>query len=339
MKIAVLFGGISTERNVSISSGKAVIEALRGSGHDVVAVDPAFGAESIERSEAILSDISAYPTKEELAAFSPKNMIECVNSNIFNDIDVAFNLLHGQYGEDGRIQALLEMRGIKYTGSGVKASALAMDKLSSKMLMSAAGVLTPEWAVVRKGDTVDYDSVKALRKNFGSDLCIKPNDQGSTIGISVIRDGNLDDMEHGIKEALKYSDIVIIERFIDGREITATVIGDEAYPIVEIIPDSGFYGYEEKYVKGHTEYVCPAEIDEGIAEFTQNMALALHDVIGCEGFTRSDFRLDDEGQPFCLEINTVPGFTSTSLVPKSAKAVGIEFDELCNIIIELALKK
>lgn len=339
MKIAVLFGGISTERNVSIASGKSVIAALQNLGYDVLPVDPAFGAMGLERSEAILTDISAYPSEEELSKFSPKSLIESINSDIFDDVDLVFNVMHGKYGEDGRIQSLLEMRGLKYTGSGVKASALAMDKIASKMVMSSAGILTPPWSIVRKTDNVDYDFVKELRKDLGNKLCIKPNNQGSTIGITVIQDGNIDEIETGINLALKYSDSILVEEFIEGREITSAVVGDDAYPIVEIIPDSGFYGYEEKYVKGHTEYACPADIDEGIAEFTQNMSQLLHQVIGCAGFTRSDFRLDDEGQPFCLEINTVPGFTSTSLVPKAAKAAGVEFEELCQNIINLALEK
>lgn len=339
MKIAVLFGGISTERNVSIASGKSVISALQVLGYDVIPVDPAFGAVGLERSEAILTDISAYPDEEELSKFSPKNLIDCINSEIFNDVNLVFNVMHGKYGEDGRIQSLLEMRGLQYTGSGVKASALAMDKIASKMVMNSSGIITPPWNVVRKNDTIDYQLAKEIRKDLGNKLCIKPNNQGSTIGITIIEDGNIDDIENGINLALKYSDSILIERFIEGREITCAIVGEEAYPIVEIIPDSGFYGYEEKYVKGHTEYSCPADIDEGISEFTQNMSQLLHQVIGCAGFTRSDFRLDEEGQPFCLEINTVPGFTSTSLVPKAAKAAGIEFEELCQKIINSALEK
>lgn len=339
MKIAVLFGGISTERNVSISSGKAVVEALNNLGYEVLPIDPAFGADSLVRSEAQLTDISAIPSEDELKLFSPKNLIECVNSTVFDNVDLVFNVMHGKWGEDGRIQSLLEMRGIKYTGSGVKASALAMDKIASKMVMNSAGILTPAWYVVRKNDLIDLELAKEIRKDLGGELCIKPNNQGSTIGITVINDGNLDDIENGIHTALKYSDTVVVEEFIHGREITSAVVGTDTYPIVEIIPDSGFYGYEEKYVKGHTEYECPADIDEGIAEFTQNMSLLLHQVVGCAGFTRSDFRLDDEGQPYCLEINTVPGFTATSLVPKAAKAAGIEFEELCKNIINLALEK
>lgn len=338
MKVAVLFGGISTERNVSITSGKSVVDALRGSGHNVIPIDPAFGLDAVDRSEAILTDTTAYPSENELSEFNPKSIIECINSSIFNDIDIVFNVLHGKYGEDGRIQSLLEMRGLKYTGSGVKASALAMDKMSTKIIMSASGILTPPFTVARKNHNIDYDYAKEIRKELGGKLCIKPNNQGSSFGISIIKDGNLDEIEQGIKLALKYSELALIEQFIDGREITAAVVGDEVFPIVEIIPDSGFYGYEEKYIKGHSEYIAPADIDEGISEFTQNMASTLHDILGCGGFTRSDFRLDDEGQPFCLEINTVPGFTSLSLVPKAAKAAGIEFDELCNKIINLAIK-
>ncbi|OGU97223.1 MAG: hypothetical protein A2220_06115, partial [Ignavibacteria bacterium RIFOXYA2_FULL_35_10] len=276
---------------------------------------------------------------EELAKFDSKKIIECIHSELFDDIDVAFIVLHGKYGEDGKIQALLELRGIPYTGSNIKASAIGIDKLASKMLFLAAGITTPQWMTVRPKDYGNYDYFEDIRSELGNELVIKPNDQGSTIGITIVDSGNLDDINHGVEEASKFSEIVIAEQFIEGREITVGIVGGEALPLIEIVPEEGFYDYEHKYTKGKTEYICPADVSEDIAEFMQNQALSAYNILGCSGFARTDFRLDDEGQPFLLEINTIPGFTSTSLVPMAAKEVGIEFPELCERIIQLVFDK
>ncbi|MGE5478840.1 MAG: D-alanine--D-alanine ligase [Chloroflexota bacterium] len=336
MKIAVLFGGISTERNVSINGGRAVCEALRSLGHEVVPVDPAFGVD-LERSANELISMEAYPSLEELAQFSPRNIINCINSDVFDDVDLAFLVLHGKWGEDGTIQALLELRGIPYTGSDVKSSSVSIDKVASKILFSAAGIQTPPWAVVRAPDAENIDLLKDIRTDLGPKLVVKPNDQGSTIGLTIIKNGNLDDLADAVRLAAKYSREVVIEEFIEGRELTVGIVGDTMLPVIEIIAEGGFYDYEHKYTKGRTEYVCPAEIEEDIAEFTQNLAHAAHRVLGCAGFSRVDFRLDSEGVPYCLEINTIPGFTATSLVPKAAAQIGIEFPELCEKIVELSL--
>ncbi len=337
MKIAVLFGGISTERNVSIAGGKSVIEALRQLGHEVVAVDPAFGVDKERRAESMLTDVEAYPSLEELAQFNSRSIIDCINSELFDDVEVAFLVLHGKYGEDGLIQALLEMRGIPYTGSGVKANAVAIDKAATKTLLNADGILTPQWLIVDKSDADNFDLIKDIRKGLGAKVVIKPNDQGSTIGITMVLDGNLDEIANGIREAAKYSDVIVIERFIEGRELTVGIVGDEVLPVIEIVAEGGFYDYKRKYSKGHTEYICPAEITNDVAEFTQNMAVMAHQALGCYGLSRIDFRLDEDNQPYCLEVNTIPGFTSTSLVPKAAKLLGYEFPELCQKLIDLAL--
>lgn len=337
MKIVVLFGGISTERNVSIAGGKAVVEALRGKGHEVIPVDPAFGDDAVAKSEEILADITKFNSLDELKSFSQRDIINCINSDIFDGVDVAFNVMHGKYGEDGTIQALLELRGIPYTGSGVKASSASMDKVFTKLVLSSVGVPNPAWGLATADEADDYDHLKEIRDMFGNDIVIKPVDQGSTIGLTIIHGGNLDDIAHGIKLACEYSRTALIERYIPGYEITATVIGGEAYPLVEIVPQSGLYDYDSKYTKGTTEYICPAEIDEGIAEFTQNLAVTAYNAMGCDGFARIDFRIDEDGQPFCLEVNTIPGFTALSLVPMAAKETGIEFPELCEMIIDLAL--
>lgn len=336
MNIAVLFGGISPERNVSINGGKAVCRALKSLGHNVVSIDPAYGTDSLIDIENIEIP-NRPPTIEELASFNKKNYIDCINLPVFDDIDVAFIVLHGENGEDGKIQALLELRGIKYTGSNIRASALAMDKNASKMMFTAAGIITPPWGMINKDDIGNFDYYKSLRDDFGGELVIKPNDQGSSIGVAIINDGNLDDIEAAIVVAFKYSDSVIVERFIEGREVTVPIIGEEAYPVIEILPDDGFYDYAHKYSKGKSNYICPAEIGVDIEEFLQSSAEAAFSALGCSGFARADFRLTDDGQPFLMEMNTIPGFTATSLVPMSAKLMGIEFPELCQRIIDIAL--
>lgn len=338
MNVAVIFGGISTERNVSLNGGKAVIDALRSKGHNVYPIDPAMGHNCLINDEQFI-DFDTIPKYEDLTDKNPRKLLDCINSDIFDKVDVAFIVLHGKYGEDGTIQALLEMRGVPYTGSDIKSSALAIDKISSKIIMLAAGIPTPPWLVVHKSDFENFEFFEYVRKELGNELVIKPNDQGSTIGISIVDNGNLDDIQAGIKFASQYSKTVVVEKYIEGREITVSVIGGEAYPVIEIVPLDGYYDYEHKYTKGMTEYVCPAEISDDITEFTQNLALSANNVIGCRGFSRVDFRLDDDGQPFCLEVNTIPGFTSTSLVPKAAASTGLEFPELCEKIIDIALEE
>lgn len=337
MNIAVLFGGISTERNVSIAGGRAVVEALRSKGHNVVPIDPALGSDW-KRSEEILQGGEGAVSLEELAKFNSRNIIESINSEAFDDIDIAFIVLHGKWGEDGRVQSLLELRGIPYTGSKVKGSAIAIDKNSSKMIFLAANIPTPAWYIVRKKDYDNYELFEEIRSELGNHLVIKPNDQGSTIGISVIDSGNLDDIHEGVKKAAEYSDLVIVEQFIDGKEITVGVIGEETLPVIEIVPEDGFYDYEHKYMQGKTRYDCPAEISEDIAEFSQSLAHTAYMALGCSGFARADFRLNEDGQPLLLEMNTVPGFTATSLVPMAAKESGIDFPELCERIIEIELE-
>ncbi len=338
MNIAVLFGGVSPERNVSIEGGRAVIDALESKGHRVFPIDPALGKDALLTKEQIVSE-NRFISAEEMTMYDQKKIIECISLDIFDEIDIAFIVLHGINGEDGRIQALLELRGVAYTGSGVKSSALAIDKNSSKMLFTAAGLRTPEWVVLSEEDFENYDLFKKIRAEFGNQLVVKPNDQGSTIGITIIENGNLDDIHTAVLEAAKYCNIVLIEKFIEGQEITVGIIGEEALPLIEIIPEDGFYDYKHKYTKGKTQYICPAEIAEDIAEFMQGIAQTAYLALDCKGFARADFRLNEDGEPFIMEINTIPGFTSTSLVPMAAKEIGMDFPELCEKIIDLTLSK
>lgn len=339
MNIAVICGGISTERNVSITGGKSVKEALLTLGHNVKLVDPAYGTDGLNSPDFENANMSVATTLEDIQKFPTRNYIECINSSIFDDVEVAFIVLHGQYGEDGLIQSLLEFRGIPYTGSGVAASSLAFDKIKTKLICASAGVLTPNWTLVHRKD-IDMEGLgKEVKEVVGKQLVIKPNSQGSTIGLTIIMDGNIHDIEDAVKLAAKYSDTVLIEEYIAGREITVGIVGEEVLPVIEIVTEDGFYDYEHKYTKGKTNYICPAEISPDIAEFTQNMAMTLYKAIGSRGFARIDFRLDDEGQPFCLELNSIPGFTSQSLVPMAAKEIGIEFADLCQMLIDIALEE
>lgn len=336
MNIAVLLGGISPERNVSFASGKSIAEALISRGHTVTLIDPALGADCAIDMAQLQVAMETEITLEELRAFQPENLLACVQSPAFNGIDCAFLALHGKYGEDGYIQSLLDLRGIRYTGSKMMASAVAMDKALTKRLMHSAGVPTPEWVAVGPEQAEDYHFLEDIRNEMRGIVVVKPNDQGSTVGTTIVDSGNLDDIAAAIRIALQYSSLALIEQFIPGRELTVGVLGDEALPIVEIIPHEGFYDYKHKYSAGHTEYACPAALNEHDAEFLQGLAVTVHHITGCAAYSRVDFRLDDDGAPFCLEVNTLPGMTSQSLLPKGAAAMGLDFADLCEKIIELS---
>lgn len=336
MNIAVLFGGISPERNVSITGGKAVCKALKSLGHNVIPIDPALGINCTVDIESLEIPIQA-PTLEELSKYPTRNIIQAINSDVFDTVDVAFLVLHGVNGEDGKVQALLELRGIPYTGSDVKSSAISIDKNAAKMIFHASRLTTPPWTVLRHSDIGNYDTLEILRDDLGNHLVVKPNNQGSSIGVEIIDSGNLDDINNALIKALQYSDIALIERFIPGRELTVGLLGGEALPIIEIMPNDGFYDYTNKYSKGRSNYICPADVTPDIDEFTRGMAETAFLELGCSGFARADFRLSDDNQPFLIEMNTIPGFTATSLVPMAAAELGIEFPDLCMQIIELAL--
>ncbi|MCS7176493.1 MAG: D-alanine--D-alanine ligase [Candidatus Kapabacteria bacterium] len=338
MRVAVLLGGISPERNISLLSGRWVTAALRERGHEVLPLDPARGAHAL-LSDAELENLSSHlPSEEELRAFSPWALAECISSPLLDDVDVVFPVLHGPYGEDGRLQVLLELRGIPYVGSTSTASAVAADKHLAKLLFVAAGIPTPRWIALAPEQLQQPGILEDIRSELGAHLVVKPNDQGSTVGTTFLHDPTEEELEAALQHAARYSDLVIVERYIEGRELTVAILGEEALPIVEILPSSGVYDYEHKYTPGKTGYICPAELPEDIAEFTQNLALSAHRIIGCRHFSRVDFRLDADGQLFCLELNTIPGMTSMSLVPRAAQAAGIEFPELCERLVQMALE-
>lgn len=337
MNIAVLLGGLSPERNISFLSGRAAVSALRGRGHTVVAIDPARGANGIVTDEELQAATAREVTSEELASFSPIRLMECITSDLFNNIDLVFLLLHGQYGEDGYVQSLLDLRGIPYTGSTMLASAAAMDKGLSKMLFQVAGIPTPYWVSVTPEQADDNDLLGEVIKEINGPMVVKPNDQGSTVGMTILQRVTEEDLAAAIRLAGQFTRSILVERYIPGRELTVAVLGNEALPIIEIEPKEGFYDYANKYTKGKTEYHCPADLSEEVQDHVQNLAVAAHHILGCRAYSRIDFRLTEDNIPYCLEVNTIPGFTETSLVPMAARAAGIEFGELCEEIIRLSV--
>ncbi|MCS6808300.1 MAG: D-alanine--D-alanine ligase [Bacteroidota bacterium] len=340
MNIVVLMGGISAERNVSFASGKAIAQALTTAGHTVVALDPAQGASGILDVSTLQPFASQELTLSDLQAFSPSNLLDCVQSEHIRSADIVFLALHGKYGEDGYIQAMLDIQGKRYTGSKMLASALAMSKSASKRIFHSVNIPTPTFLTVQASALCTPEAkdeiAEELRATLGERLVIKPDTEGSTVGISLIYDGNLDDIQHGLEEAAHWSDTVVVEQLIDGRELTVAVLGEETLPIIEIQTDTGFYDYSHKYTKGRTEYICPADIPSDVEDFVQQLALAAHEALGCTAYSRVDFRLNDDLQAFCLEVNTLPGMTETSLVPKAAAAAGIDFSTLCETILRLS---
>ncbi len=338
MNIALITGGLSSEREVALSSGRGILKALRNLGHNVTVIDPVFGSEKVDE-DVIFRDMvsNEYPSLEKLKNIQGENsrkMLDCVNSPLFDNIDIAFLGLHGKYGEDGMIQTLLELRGIKYTGSGVRASAFAMDKDITKTVFQANGILTPEWVALNRQD--EYN-IKEFPKIFGKPLVVKPNDEGSTVGLTIARDEK--ELEKGINTAFLYSDKVLVEKYVKGREITVSIVDGRAYPVIEIIPKEGFYDYEHKYTKGKTEYVCPAEIKSAVSDKAKEIAMNAFKASGCEVYARVDFLLTEDDELFCLEINTLPGMTELSLVPMAVKSEGMEFNALIDTVIKTSLRK
>ncbi|MGH7457598.1 MAG: D-alanine--D-alanine ligase [Longimicrobiaceae bacterium] len=329
MKIAVLLGGTSSEREVSLASGLGVIAALRERGHEVAAVDTARGFIPRDQEEGLLPEgVHAEPPAGRGEALSPTALGETPQ---LQSAEVCFLALHGGAGEDGTIQALLELLGVRYTGTGVLGSAIAMDKDTSKRLLRDAEVPTLPWRVARAPDyRYDPDVIGEL---VGYPCMVKPSAEGSSVGIHLVE--RPQELEAAVRETAKITDAVMVERYVKGRELTVSVMDDRALPPVEIRPKKGIYDYESKYTAGMTEYLCPAPLDEETTALLQTYALRAFRVLKLRGYGRIDFILAKE-EPFCLEANTLPGMTATSLLPKAAAADGTSFPELCERIVELA---
>lgn len=327
MKIVLLAGGSSPEREISLRSGKAIYKALLELDHKVELIDPALGKNQPKSEEEFFN---SELNKDKI---STHNYLDAFKLEAFIDVDLVFIALHGKWGEDGTVQSILDLMNVKYTGSGVLASSIGIDKNITKVIVKHYDIKTPDWKLISKKDKENlYSAVKEV----GFPCIFKPNDQGSTIGFSLIQD--LNEIETAFEEALKYSDYVLIERYIKGREITVSILGQEALPIIEVKPKHQLYDYECKYTKGMTQYICPAEIQEELTKEIQKQAIDAFNACKGEVFGRVDFILDENNIPYFLEINTIPGMTDLSLVPMAAKAVGISFNELIKKIIELSLE-
>jgi D-alanine-D-alanine ligase len=331
MRIAVLFGGTSEERDVSVASGAQVVRALAGLGHDVIAVDTARGVLPAREHERLLAtgvDV-AEPTAERLALLRRDAGSIVARASDLRDVDVVFVALHGGSGEDGTLQAVLDLAGIPYTGSGHMGSAFAMDKDVSKRLFRAANVATPDWFMA----PIAADTVAAT---LGLPVVVKPNKQGSTVGLSVVRAAR--DLDPAIAIAAQYDDEVMVERFVAGRELTVGILEGTPLAVGEIKPRLGdVFDYASKYQVDGADEVFPADLSSETTRLVQRLGLQAHQTVKAGPYSRVDFRLDSAGQPWCLEVNTVPGMTSTSLLPQSAAALGISFSELCDQICRAAV--
>lgn len=332
MRIAVLFGGTSEERDVSVASGTQVARALAGRGHDVIAVDTVRGElPATERERLLATGVAPAPPTDEaltLARHTSSSTVATVAD--LTGVDVVFVALHGGSGEDGTLQALLDIAGVPYTGSGHMASAYAMDKGVAKHLFRASDVATPDWLMT----PVDAETAATT---LGLPVVVKPNKQGSTVGLTVVREPR--DLESAIVHAARFDDEVMVERFVAGRELTVGILEGAALAVGEIRPRlHDIFDYASKYQSDGAEEIFPADLPAETTRLVQRLGLAAHRAVKAGPYSRVDFRLDADGQPWCLEVNTVPGMTGTSLLPQSAAAVGIGFAELCERICLAAIR-
>lgn len=290
LKIALLYGGTSSEREISIKSGKAVENIFFNLGLNY-------------------------------KVFDPLNKETFVNQLVDFNPDVVFIALHGKGGEDGTIQGLLDYLGFTYTGSGLKASAVAMDKALTKTILKANNLPVPEGFVLQS-----ENELKKIKEKIDFPVVVKANSEGSSVGVFIVE--SLDSLEEKVKDCFKLDSKVIIEKFIEGRELTVSILNGKPLEIVEIKVEDGFYDYKNKYITGKTKYVCPAEIETDIYKNLQDISLEAYNLIGCKGAARVDIILDKNSNPYILEINTIPGLTEKSLLPKAAKAAGFSFEDL-----------
>ncbi|WP_283169947.1 D-alanine--D-alanine ligase family protein [Curtanaerobium respiraculi] len=305
IKVALLAGGTSGERQISLESGKGAGAALRTAGFDVREFDPAI--------------------KEDLIAL------------IEGDFDVAFLCLHGKGGEDGSMQGMLQVLGIPYTGPGVWSSATAMDKAKAKIHYEAQGIPTPPSLTLFDEASLDVEAVLA---DIGAKVVVKPATEGSALGVRIC--ASAEEVVAAVKEAFSMDDEVIIESFVSGTELTVAVLGNdvpEALPVIQIVPQLGeFYDYESKYAPGGSKHICPAPLSDELTAAAQSCAMAAHRALGCTGVSRTDMIVDEQGKVWVLETNTNPGMTETSLLPDAGRAAGMSFPELCTRLVELALE-
>lgn len=335
MNIAVLTGGSSAERDVAIASARQVVAALRSRGHTVTVVDTTAGVlDTAAEAQLLAVRVGVdWPDTKALEARECEFLLgEMINSPAIRGADVVFLALHGGRGEDGTVQHVLEVAGIPFTGSGPLGSGLALDKDVSKRLFRAAGVATADWLMHLPGASVTTAEVD---HSLGWPVIVKPSREGSSVGLCVVRQP--DQLRPALARAAEYDPEVIVECFIAGRELTVGILGDVALAVGEIIPKHELFDYECKYTPGMSEEIFPAPIPDHVALEVQQLGLLAHQALKLDGYSRVDFLLTPDGHLFCLEVNTLPGLTSTSLMPQSAGAVGIGFPELCEKICTLAM--
>ncbi|MBN6075296.1 D-alanine--D-alanine ligase [Aggregatibacter actinomycetemcomitans] len=299
-KIAVLLGGTSAEREVSLNSGEAVLNALRKQGYDAHPIDP-----------------KTFPVATLKA----------------QGFDRVFNILHGRGGEDGTMQGLLEQIGIPYTGCGVMTSALTMDKMRTKMLWKAFGLPVAEMEIVTTENRVNLNPESVVKK-LGLPLMVKPSLEGSSVGLTKVK--SVDELESAVDFALKFDNTVLIEEWLAGDEFTVPVLDNEVLPSIKIVPEGEFYDYDAKYISDNTQYFCPAGLTEEREQELRRLVKQAYDVVGCHGWSRIDVMADAEGKFRLVEVNTNPGMTGHSLFPKSAATVGYSFEQLVEKILELS---
>ena len=341
MNIVVLAGGNSTEREVSISSGQGVCQALRERNHKAILVDAYFGKESMEGE--LFSD--KYDT-EQAAAWMRKqsnNLEEVMKTRqeffgphvleICQKADIVFLALHGANGEDGKVQSVLDLMGIKYTGCGPLSSGMAMDKGIPKMVFEAKGVPTPKGMTLEKGECSSYLS------DYGMDfpVIVKPCCGGSSVGVCIAH--NQQEYGAALMEAFSYENQVVVEQFITGREFSVAVVDGKAYPVIEIAPLEGFYDYKNKYSAGSCVETCPADLPASLTKEMQMYAEKGYEALNLQAYARLDFLMEEDGSMYCLEANTLPGMTPTSLIPQEASVIGMNYPQLCEKLIEVSLKK
>ena len=348
MDIVVLAGGLSGERDVSLKTGGMVAEALRGNGHRVILLDVFMGYKDVKGD---ISDIFAQewdagvqvtdisetaPDLEKVKAardgecdgfFGPNVLQICQMA------DIVFMALHGEDGENGKIQAAFDLLGIRYTGSGYFGSALAMNKAVSKTLFRENGIPTPVGITMSKTDWTE----NFTEEEISLPCVVKPCSGGSSIGISIVRTKG--EFVKALEEAFRWEDEIVIEEFIEGRDFSVGVLGGKALPVIEIMPVQGFYDYKNKYKAGSAVEICPAELAAKATEDLMDYAVAVAKALGLTTYARMDFRMDKDGCIYCLEANTLPGMTATSLLPQEAQAVGIDYVQLCEKIIQYSLEK
>ena len=341
MNIVVLAGGNSTEREVSISSGQGVCQALRERNHRAVLVDAYFGKDTVgeevfpekydvEKDAAWMREQSScleevMKTRKEF--FGPHVLELCQKA------DIVFLALHGANGEDGKVQSVLDLLGVKYTGCGHLSSGMAMDKGITKMVFEAKGIPTP------KGMTLEKENCSSSLADYGMDfpVIVKPLCVGSSVGVCIAHNHQENSM--ALAEAFSYENQVVVEQFITGREFSVAVVDGKAYPVIEIAPLQGFYDYKNKYSAGSCVETCPAELSASLTKEMQMYAEKGYEALNLQAYARLDFLMEEDGSMYCLEANTLPGMTPTSLIPQEAKVIGMNYPQLCEKLIEVSLKK